>query len=251
VTNKKMYTRLEFEKLRQESAEKMAADQQLRQDALHVLVQADHYRWIHQTNWFGEPILNLPQDLFALQEIIYKTRPKYIIEIGIAWGGSLLFYSTIMQALGGEKIIGIDIYIPDDLKQRIGAFGAISDRIIWINGSSIDTNVVDQAKFILNGSKDVLVLLDSNHTHEHVLKELRLYSPLVGKGNYVVVGDTVIEDIPYQSHRPRPWGPGNNPKTALDQFMKENERFEIDHEISNKLLLSCNFNGYIRCLYDL
>ena len=99
MTNKKMFTRLEFEKLRQESAEKMAADQQLRQDALQVLVQADRYRWIHQTNWFGEPILNLPQDLFAFQEIIYKTRPKYIIEVGVAWGGSLLFYSTFVQCI--------------------------------------------------------------------------------------------------------------------------------------------------------
>jgi cephalosporin hydroxylase len=151
-----------------------------------------------------------------------------------------------MQALGGEKIIGIDIYIPDDLKQRIGAFGAISERIVWINGSSVDTSIVDQVKFLLNGSKEVLVLLDSNHTHEHVLEELRLYSPLVGKGNYIVVGDTVIEDIPYQSHRPRPWGPGNNPKTAVQQFLKENRSFKADKQIENKLLFSCNIEGYLR-----
>lgn len=202
------------------------------------------------TNWFGEPILNLPQDLFALQEIIYKTRPKYIIEVGVAWGGSLLFYSTIMQALGGEKIIGIDIYIPDDLKQRIGAFGAISERIVWINGSSIDTAIVDQVKSLLNGSKEVLVLLDSNHTHDHVLEELRLYSPLVGNGHYLVVGDTVIEDIPHQSHRPRPWGPGNNPKTAVQEFLKENNSFKIDKNIENKLLLTCNPMGYLKRCKD-
>ena len=195
-----MYTREQFENMRLNSAAEMSKDNELQKSAIELLIRADQYNWIHQTNWFGEPILNLPQDMFAIQEIIFKTRPKYIIEIGVAWGGSLLFYSTIMQVLGGEKIIGIDIYIPDDLKQRIGAFGAISDRIAWINGSSIDTSTVDQVKSLLNGHKEVLVLLDSNHTHEHVLEELKLYSPLVGKGNYIVVGDTVIEDIPYQTH---------------------------------------------------
>ena len=153
--------------------------------------------------------------------------------------------------LDGSKIIAIDIYTPDDLKQRTVAFGAISERIVWINGSSIDTAILDQAKSLLNGSKQVLLLLDSNHTHEHVLEELRQYSPLVAKGNYIVVGDTVIEDIPYQAHRPRPWGPGNNPETALDQFICENDRFEVDTEINNKVLLTCNINGYIRCLYGL
>lgn len=182
MTNKKMYTRLEFEKLRQESAEEMAADEQLRQDALQVLVQADHYGWILQTNWFGEPNLNLPQDLFALQEIIYKTRPKYIIEVGVAWGGSLLFYSTLIEVLGGERIIGVDTYIPDDLRERLASHGRISERLTLINGSSIEKNTVDQAKSITGDCRDVMILLDSYHTHDHVLKELRLYSPFVGKG---------------------------------------------------------------------
>jgi cephalosporin hydroxylase len=214
------------------------------------LVRADRFNWIHQTNWFGEPILNLPQDLFAIQEIIFKSRPKYIIEAGVAWGGSLLFYSTIMHALGGEKVIGIDIYIPDDLKQRIAQFGAISERIVWIHGSSIDRSVVDQVQSLLNGSREVIILLDSNHTHDHVLEELRLYSPFVGKGYYIVVGDTIVEDIPCQTHRPRPWGPGNNPKTALLQFMTENTKFKIDNDTNDKLLISCNYNGYLRCEQD-
>ena len=246
-----MYTREEFEKMRLESAKKMAKDSKLQKDAVDVLVRADRYNWIHQTNWFGEPILQLPQDLFALQEIIFNTRPKYIIELGVAWGGILLFYSTLMQVLGGERVIGVDIYIPEDLKQRIYSHGELSKRITLINNSSVEKKTVEQIKTIIGGSREVMVVLDSNHTHEHVLKELRLYSPLVGKGHYVICDDTLIEYIPEQEHRPRPWGPGNNPKTALDQFLKENDRFIVDNTIGNKLLLSCNPGGYLVCIEEI
>lgn len=251
MSTKKLYTREEFEKLRIKSAEEMAADLDLVKDALDIKVRAGHnYYWVHQTNWFGEPILQLPQDLFALQEIFFNTRPKFIIELGIAWGGSLLFYSTLMESLGGERIIGVDIYIPDDIKQRIGSFGRLSDRITWIKGYSIEKDTVSQIKAILGDSREVMIVLDSHHTHDHVLKELRLYSPLVGKGFYLVCSDTVIEYQPKAEKRPRPWGPGNNPKTALDQFLKENDRFMIDKKIDNKLLITCNPGGYLFCIKD-
>lgn len=245
-----MYTRNEFEELRIQSAKAMASDSELQKDTLDVLVRADHYNWIHQTNWFGEPILQLPQDMFALQEIIFNTRPEFIIEAGVAWGGSLIFYSTLMEVLGGRKIIGIDIFIPDDLRERIGALGKISERIIWLNGSSIEETIVEQVKEIIGNSKRVLVILDSNHTHDHVLKELLLYSPLVGKGYYLVCGDTIIDSMPEQKHRPRDWGRGNNPKTALFQFLQENDRFEVDKLIENKMLLTCNPGGYLKCCKD-
>jgi cephalosporin hydroxylase len=245
-----MRTREEFEEERVKWAEKMADDSALRHKSLEVLTDADRYNWIHQTSWFGEPLLQVPQDMFALQEIIFKTRPRFIIEVGVAWGGSLLFYSTLMEVLGGERIIAIDIYIPDDLKQRINAFEKLAERITWINGSSIETSTLDEVKALLGGSRDVLIILDSNHTHEHVLEELRLYSPLVGKGKYLVCGDTVVEYMPEQTHRPRPWGPGNNPKTALDAFLKENKRFEVDKSIENKLLFTCNPGGYLECCED-
>ncbi|MCD6394840.1 MAG: cephalosporin hydroxylase, partial [Planctomycetes bacterium] len=176
MSDKKLYTREEFEELRNNSAGRMAADEKLQADALDVLVKADHYRWIHQTNWFGEPILNLPQDMFALQEIIFNTRPKFIIESGVAWGGSLLFYSTLMEVLGGERIIGIDTYIPDDLRQRLASHGKLSERLTLINGSSTEQDTISQVKAIVGNCREVMVMLDSYHTHEHVLKELRLYS---------------------------------------------------------------------------
>jgi cephalosporin hydroxylase len=228
----------------------MKENEVLQARALKFLFEADRYNWIHQTNWMGEPILNLPQDMFAIQEIFFRTRPKFIIELGVAWGGSLLFYSTLMEVLGGEKIIGIDVYIPEDLKERIRARGRLAQRIEWIQDSSVSPNTLAQVKAILGDSKEILILLDSYHTHAHVLEELRLYSPLVGRGHYLICSDTVLEYLPVQEHRSRPWGPGNNPQTALQQFMRENDRFEVDLQLSNKLLLSCHSDGYLRCVKD-
>ena len=250
MENKTIYTRDEFAQLLRESADAMAADEKLRRDALDVLVRADHYLWIHQTTWMGEPVLNLPQDMFALQEIIFKTRPKYVVEIGVAWGGSLLFYATLLEMLGGEKAIGVDIFIPDDLRQRLMSHGRLSQRICLVSGSSIEQATLRQVQSLLGDSRDVMIFLDSFHTHEHVLQELRLYTPLIGKGHYLICGDTIVEDMPVQEHRQRPWGPGNNPKTALQAFLKENDRFEVDREIENKLLLTCNPGGFLKCIRD-
>lgn len=245
MPEKKILTREEFEELRLDAAEQMAGDGELRQQALDVLEKGDHYNWIHQTNWFGEPILQLPQDMFALQEIMFITRPKYVIEIGVAWGGSLLFYATLMEVLGGERIIGVDIFIPDDLRQRLSAFDRLFQRITLIEASSVEQSTVEQIKSIVGDSREVLIVLDSHHTHDHVLKELQLYAPLVGVGHYLVCADTIIEHLPQQKHRPRPWGPGNNAKTALDQFLKRSGEFEVDKRLDNKLLLTCNPGGYL------
>lgn len=250
MPKKKIYTRQEFESLRRKYASTMARDSKLRKDALKVFTQSDRYYWIHQANWLGEPILNLPQDMFALQEIIFKTRPIFIIELGVAWGGSLLFYSMLMGAIGGKRIIGVDTYIPDSLKKRLASHGKLSKRLILINGSSTEYNTLAKIKSIVGNCRKVMIVLDSYHTHEHALQELRMYSPLVGKGFYLICGDTIIEDIPEQKHRPRPWGPGNNPKTALEQFLKENNRFEPDKAIENKLLFTCNPGGYLKCRKD-
>jgi cephalosporin hydroxylase len=248
MTEKKMLSREEFEELRQKSALYMSQDNALVERAREVLTDADKYRWIHQTNWFGEPILNLPQDMFALQDIIYKTRPKFIIELGVAWGGSLLFHSTLLSVLGGEKVIGIDIYIPDDLRARLNSHDLLSDKIHLITGSSVEPDTLAGIRSIIKDCRDVLVVLDSFHSHDHVLAELRLYSLFVGKGHYMVCGDTIVEYMPPDSHRPRPWGPGNSPKTALDLFLKETDRFVVDEAIERKLLFTCNPGGYLKCI---
>lgn len=226
----------------------MVKDESLRRDVLDVLVRADNYNWIHQTTWFGEPILQLPQDMFALQEIIYQTRAEYIIELGVAWGGSLLFYSTLMEVLGGKRIIGVDVYIPEDLKQRLNGYGNLSKRITLVAGSTLDNSILEQVKSIVGQSKRIIVHLDSNHTHEHVLQELKLYSRFVGKGYYIVCGDTIVEDMPKPAERP--WGSGNSPKTARDAFLRENDRFEVDERLENKLLFTCNPGGYLKAIKE-
>lgn len=250
MSGKKIYSRKEFEALRMESAKAMSVDTALYDAALSVLIRADEYSWIHQTNWMGEPILNLPQDMFAIQDVIFQTRPKYIVECGVAWGGSLLFFATLLEILGGAGVIGIDTFVPDDLRQRLESHEKLWKRMTLIQGSSIDEDILEQLRQILGDCREVLVVLDSFHTHEHVLRELKLFSTLVGKGHYIVCGDTVIEDIPEQVHRPRPWGHGNNPSTAVKQFLLENDRFQVDNVLENKLLLTCNPGGFLKCMKD-
>tara|TARA_B110000444_G_C18771381_1_gene562716 strand:+ start:172 stop:918 length:747 start_codon:yes stop_codon:yes gene_type:complete len=243
---KKIISKTKFLKLNAESAKKMAMNKALKQEANKVLFEADKFRWMHQTTWLGEPILNLPQDMFAIQEIIWKTKPEYIIEVGVAWGGSLLFQSMLMDYTGGKKIIGIDIFIPNDLKQRLKSQKKLFKKIKLIESSSLEDETVKKIKTIIKESKKVMVILDSHHTEDHVLKELNIYSKFISKGNYLICGDTIIDFIPEQKHRPRPWGPKNNPHTALKKFIKKNKRFKTDKEIENKLLFSCNPNGYLK-----
>jgi cephalosporin hydroxylase len=245
---KKIFTRSEFEELRSSSARKMAADLSLHQAALDVKVRAGHdYYWVHQTNWMGEPCLQVAQDMLALQEAIYKSRPDYIIESGVAWGGTMLYLASLLKIFGGKKVIGVDIFIPSDLRDRLMAStNPVKDMMQLIEGSSTDISIVDKIKSIVGDSKKILVLLDSDHTHDHVLKELELLSPFVSVGNYLICGDTTIERQPPAEERPREWGKGNNPATALREFLLNRDDFEVDLELENKLLLTNNPGGYLR-----
>lgn len=247
-TQKKIYTRAEFENLRTNAAQEMAKDAALQEAALALKVRAGHkYYWVHQTNWMGEPCLQVVQDMFALQEAIFKSRPDFIIESGVAWGGTMLFLSSIMKLFGGTKVIGVDIFIPEDLRSRLMApNNPVRDMIQLIEGSTTDLVIVDEIKKIVGNNKKVLVLLDSDHTHDHVLKELQLYAPFVGVGQYLICGDTTIERQPPAEERPRAWGKGNNPATALKAFLGNSSDFEVDYEIENKLLLTNNPGGYLR-----
>jgi len=243
--DKTILSKEEFFELNKKSAQEMSTCQSLQQKALEVFAEADKHRWVHQTTWMGEPVLNLPQDMFALQEIIWRTRPEFIVEIGVAWGGGMLFGATLLEMLGGKKVIGVDIFIPPDLRQRLSEHGALSERIELIEGSSTSVETANRVKEIIGESTNVLVILDSFHTHEHVKKELELYSPMVGKGQYLICGDTIVEKIPEQLHRTRPWGPGNNPATAVKEFLADNKRFVVDQEIDKRILFSCHPGGYL------
>ena len=206
--------------------------------------------YVFNFSWLGVPIIQIPQDLQALQEIIWEAKPDLIIETGIAWGGSLVFSASMLaileicKAIEDGHVLGVDIEIRDHNKKAILAH-PLNSKITMFEGSSTDKKIVDQIKSLAH-NKRVLVCLDSNHTHAHVLAELRAYAPLVSIGSYCVVGDTVIEDAPGEMCSKRPWGKGNSPKTAIREFLKENKNFEIDKTIDSKLILTGSPDGYLR-----
>jgi cephalosporin hydroxylase len=188
--------------------------------------------------------------MFAMQEIIWQVQPDLIIETGIAHGGSLIFYASMLELIGGDGcVLGIDIDIRPHNRIEIEKHRMFK-RITMLQGSSVDEELVTRVYEFTKSRKKVLVALDSNHTHEHVLRELKFYSPLVTKGSYLVVFDTIIEDMPEDFFPDKPWGRGNNPKTAVHEFLRTNKRFVIDKEIENKLLITVAPDGYLKCVGD-
>lgn len=208
------------------------------------------HKYPYNFTWMGRPIIQFPQDIMAMQEIIWEVKPDLIIETGIAHGGSLILYASMLELIGGDgEILGIDIDIRQHNRVEIESHSMFK-RITMIEGSSIDEKTAQKVYDFAEGKNTVLVLLDSNHTHDHVLKELQLYSSLVTKNSYLVVFDTLIEDMPDNLFQDRPWGKGNNPKTAVWEFLKTNKRFEMDKDIEAKLLISVAPDGYLKCVED-
>ena len=244
-SKKEILTRQEFDRMRAEYALLMSNDKKMISKALDLKVKAGHdYYYVHQTNWFGEPCLQLKEDLFALQECIYKSKPDYIIECGVCWGGTTLFLSTILSHIKGKGVLGIDIYMPEEVKKTIHEKCDQSINIYLKEASTIEEDTLEWVKSIVGGSSKVMVILDSHHTHDHVLEELNCI-PLVKKGSYLICGDTSIERQPPAPLRPRPWGKGNNPATALCEYLRHHNRFEVDTDIENKMLMTNNQNGYL------
>jgi len=233
---------------RAKSYQKNDALQQAWQTFHNEIVKA---KYAYNFFWLGVPVLQVPQDLQALQEIIWEVKPDLIIETGIAYGGSLIFSASMLAILEacGEidkgDVLGIDIEIRAYNKKAILAH-PLSKKITMIEGSSIDEGVIARVREFVEAKERVLVCLDSNHTHEHVLVELRAYAPLVSIGSYIMVGDTGIEDLPEGTTSDRPWGKGNNPKTAVWEYLKENSNFEIDKTIDSKLILTGSPDGFLR-----
>jgi cephalosporin hydroxylase len=219
--------------------------------------------YVYNFTWLGVPILQIPQDVQAMQEIIWQVKPDLIVETGVAWGGSLMFTASMLAILEacGEiahgRVVGIDVEIRPHNKEAIRAH-PLAKKITLLEGSSIGDAMIQQVSAIAATHKRVLVCLDSNHTHDHVLAELEGYAPLVSIGSYCLVGDTVIEDAPASMTAKRPWGKGNSPKTAVWEYLRrlgtegrqdrsgDQVRFEIDRSIEDKIVLTGSPDGYLK-----
>ena len=236
-----------FKKQKEDNILLQGSNEKLKGTASAFMNASISSRYSYNFTWLGRPIIQYPQDMIAMQEIIWDIKPDLIIETGIAHGGSLIFYASMLELIGKGEIVGIDIDIRDHNRKEIESHPMFK-RIKMIQGSSIDPAIVAEVKKHTEGKKTILVTLDSNHTHDHVLAELNMYSPFVSLNSYMVVYDTIVEKLP-EDHLPghvRPWAIGDNPWTALNSFIGENPQFEIDHAINNKLLISVAPDGYLK-----
>jgi cephalosporin hydroxylase len=214
---------------------------------MDFLVKTADTKYSYNFTWMGRPIIAYPQDMIAMQELIWKVKPDLIIETGVAHGGSIVYYASLLELIGGDGLVlGIDIDIRKHNRDLIEAHPMMK-RIKLLEGSSVSDEIVNEVKKIAASRKTVMICLDSNHTHEHVLKELQLYAPLTTVGSYCVVFDTAVEDMPADwDWGPRPWGVGNNPKTAVFEYLKTHPEFEIDKNVDGKLLITVAPDGYLK-----
>ena len=238
----------------------MSRNDRLQADAAEFMRTSLLSQYSYNFAWMSRPIIQYPQDMVAMQELIWRVRPDLIIETGIAHGGSLIFSASMLALLdmadaiesgatldpakSNRKVLGIDIDIRAHNRPAIEAH-PMASRIQMIQGSSIAPEVVAQVREIAAGYERVLVCLDSNHTHAHVVAELDAYAPLTSVGSYCVVFDTIVEDVPADMFLDRPWGPGDNPKTAVREYLKDHTEFEVDVTIQHKLLITVAPDGYL------
>lgn len=237
----------EFARLRAKHIETLGADQTLRETTRSWFEAASKHRYSYHFDWMGIPIIQFPQDLVALQEVVWASKPDAIIETGIAHGGSLVFYASLLKAMGVDgPVIGIDIDIRGHNRELLDKH-PLRSHIQLIEGSSTAPETLDKVREALGPAKNPLVVLDSNHEYSHVLGELELYSRFVRKGAYLVVLDTIVDDMPEAFSEGRPWGPGRGPKRAVAEFLQENKRFAIDQNYNNKLLITVAPDGFLLC----
>jgi cephalosporin hydroxylase len=251
----------DFQKEVTERIAAISGDKGLHEAAAAFFLATIPPKYSYNFAWLSRPIIQYPQDIVAMQELIWSIKPDLIIETGIAHGGSLIFSASMLAMLdmceaieanetfnpkvSKRKVLGIDIDIRPHNKAAVEAH-PMASRIQMIQGSSIAPEIVDQVRAIASGYSRILVCLDSNHTHDHVLAELEAYAPLTSKDSYCVVFDTVVEDMPKDMFTDRPWAPGNNPKTAVWEYLKTHKEFEIDKDIQNKLLITVAPDGYLK-----
>ena len=251
VKQKEQKKDLKFEKRNKRFVDSMSKDPIVKKLSDKWLIACHKYEYSYHFTWLGLPIIQYPQDIIAIQEIIWKVKPDLVIETGIARGGSLLLSASILELIGHGTVLGIDVDIREFNKKNIKKSHLIK-RISMIQGSSIDKKVVTRVKKFAKGKKRILIFLDSAHTFEHVLEELKSYSSLVKRGSYIVVFDTVAENFPTNWFKKNVTDSSlnktNNPKTAVHEFLKLNNRFKIDKEFQRKLLITSAPDGFLKCV---
>jgi len=235
-----------FEQRNKSLIKEMAADTRVRaatETWIHAVLP---YEYNYHFSWLGVPVIQFPPDVLAMQELVWRIQPDVLIETGVARGGSLIFYASLLRLIGkGGQVVGVDIDIREENREIITRH-PLSEGITLIEGSSTDDDVVVRVADVVGDKGVVMVVLDSKHTHEHVLAELHRYSAFVTEGSYIVVFDTIIEDLTVPQNPDRPWGKGNSPKTAVVEFLAENHEFVIDKDIEDKLLITGAPDGFLR-----
>ena len=231
---------MNFDKECSEEIEAMQEDETFQKTSVAWQLMANKHKYSYHFKWMGLPFIQMPQDIVAIQEVIWEEKPDFVIETGVARGGGVVFYASLLEAMGHGKVIGIDIDIREHNRLAIEAHPMFK-RIILLEGSSTNEVIVESVKGLCEDKK-VVVILDSLHTHAHVLQELARYSRIA---SYIIVLDTIIEFMPEGSFPDRPWGKGNNPYTAVQTFLKNNDEFEVD-ERYEKLMISTAPSGYLK-----
>lgn len=240
-----MFDREAFDKDKSAIIEHLGDNENLRNLGLDFVNKSNKVRYAYVWNWLGLPIIQMPEDIVKVQELIFDSKPDVIIETGIAWGGSLLLYASVLKAIGKGRVIGIDLKLPDSNRKAIRE-SPFSNIIELIEGSSTDINIFSRVEETISDGQSLMLILDSHHTHQHVLDELNLWSHLIKSGGYILVCDTIVEYIDSPEDRIRDWGNGNNPMTAVNEFLKINSRFVMDSNYNNKSLVSFHPHGVLR-----
>lgn len=245
--------RQEFENLKQQQSLALGRDDSVFRQSIELFNELDKYDYPYLWSWMGVPIIQMPADIMATQEVIWATRPDIIIETGVARGGSVLFMASLLEMIGGGKVIGVDIDIRMHNRKSIEEH-PMSKRITLIEGGSVDLDTLAKVRAEIPSGAKVMVVLDSDHSKDHVLAECRAYGEMVTEGCYLVVADTLVGHMTEETapkKRSKLWYKGNEPLTARDDYLAECDRFEVDHVINGKLVVASSPGGYLRCIKSL
>lgn len=244
--------RVEFEEMKRKQSIALGQDQAVFRQSLDLVTEMDRYDYSYLWSWMGVPIIQMPADVMATQEVIWATKPDVIIETGVARGGSVLFMASLLEMIGNGKVIGVDIDIRAHNRETVEQH-LMSKRVTMIEGGSVDADTLARVRSEIPAGAKVMVVLDSDHSRDHVLAECRAYGSMVTPGCYMVVADTLVGHITEENapkKRSKIWFKGDEPLSALQDYMAETDRFEVDEVLNGKLVLSSSPGGYVRAKSD-